>query len=64
MSARLVVDNDDPLVNSALALLEARRRLKQICGATGRSEALADVYVARQAFHKEFSADVERERHD
>ena len=60
MGIRLVVNNDDPLINSALALLEARRRLEQLGNAEGSLAALWDVCDAKQKFRKEFDAEVQR----
>jgi hypothetical protein len=60
MKLRLVVNNDDPLINAALALLEAKRRLDQFGDAPGGLEALWDVCDAREKFHKEFVAEVVR----
>ena len=60
MKLRLVVNNDDPLTNSILALAEARRRLDRLGSAEGSLAALWDVCDAKQKLHKEFAAEVAR----
>jgi len=62
MSVRLVIDNDDILVNSALALLEAKRRFERIGSPKGWSKELIDVCAARHMFHKEFIREATRGR--